>query len=324
MQYNDKISIVVPAYCEPSKVKRFMDAILNIDYPDNLVELILIDDCSPVSLAEIAASYAEAFKDKINFLFHRNQVNSGRAISRNVGISLATNSLIMFIDIDNLLEPGAIKEIVSFFHDKHHTAARINIRIDPARLYTSNYLCYFDSRYLGARNIPEGIISTRFFASDGIILTRDIIDTIGGFDETFYHYGCEDEELGIRVSKAKYDFYFLPDVRAEDSDTPTLRRASERMIVYASKSFPVLKEKHPECVKDSLFSSYELMLDDRRPLSKLLISVIHILPLTTTRKILLRLCEKLDTKGIKLPSFLYKVVLALSYIEGGRLRLQRM
>jgi glycosyltransferase involved in cell wall biosynthesis len=301
-----------------------MDAMLNIDYPGNLVELILIDDCSPVSLAEIAASYAEAFKDKINFLFHRNQVNSGRAISRNVGISLATNSLIMFIDIDNLLEPDAIKKIVSFFHDKHHTAARINIRIDPARLYSSNYLCYFDSRYLGARNIPEGIISTRFFASDGIILTRDIIDTIGGFDETFYHYGCEDEELGIRVSKAKYDFYFLPDARAEDSDTPTLRRASERMIVYASKSFPVLKEKHPECVKDSLFSSYELMLDDRRPLSKLLISVIHILPLTTTRKILLRLCEKLDTKGIKIPGLLYKVVLALSYIEGGRLRLQRM
>ncbi|HCN5429026.1 TPA: glycosyltransferase, partial [Escherichia coli] len=52
MQYNDKISIVVPAYCEPSKVKRFMDAILNIDYPDNLIELILIDDCSPVSLEE--------------------------------------------------------------------------------------------------------------------------------------------------------------------------------------------------------------------------------------------------------------------------------
>ncbi|WP_426720998.1 glycosyltransferase [Enterobacter cloacae complex sp. 301C7] len=45
---------MVPAYCEPSKVKGFMDAILNIDYPNNLVELILIDDCSPISLAEIA------------------------------------------------------------------------------------------------------------------------------------------------------------------------------------------------------------------------------------------------------------------------------
>ncbi|MCV6069550.1 glycosyltransferase family 2 protein, partial [Escherichia coli] len=109
----------------------FMDAILNIDYPDNLIELILIDDCSPVSLEEIAASYGEVFKDKINFLFHRNQINSGRAVSRNVGISLATNSLIMFIDIDNLLEPYAIKKIVSFFHGKHFTAARINIRIDP-------------------------------------------------------------------------------------------------------------------------------------------------------------------------------------------------
>ncbi|AHW93673.1 glycosyltransferase [Enterobacter asburiae] len=324
MQYNDKISIVVPAYCEPSKVKRFMDAILNIDYPDNLIELILIDDCSPVSLKEIAASYGEVFKDKINFSFHRNQVNSGRAISRNVGISLATNSLIMFIDIDNLLEPNAIKKIVSFFHGKHFTAARINIRIDPARLSTSNYLRYFDSRYLGARNIPEGIISTRFFASDGIILTRDIINTIGGFDETFYHYGCEDEELGIRVSKAKYDFYFLPDAKAEDSDTPTLRRASERMVVYASKSFPVLKEKHPECVKDSLFSSYEVMLDDTRLPSKLLINVIHLLPLTTTRKSLLWLCDKLDTKAIKVPDFIYKIVLALSYIEGGRLRQLRM
>ncbi|ELP5713447.1 putative glycosyltransferase YibD [Enterobacter sp. DC1] len=324
MQYNDKISIVVPAYCEPSKVKRFMDTILNIDYPDNLIELILIDDCSPVSLEEIAASYGEAFKDKINFSFHRNQVNSGRAISRNVGISLATNSLIMFIDIDNLLEPDAIKKIVSFFHGKHFTAARINIRIDPARLSTSNYLRYFDSRYLGARNIPEGVISTRFFASDGIILTRDIINTIGGFDETFYHYGCEDEELGIRVSKAKYDFYFLPDAKAEDSDTPTLRRASERMVVYASKSFPVLKEKHPECVKDSLFSSYEVMLDDTRLPSKLLIKVVHLLPHTTTRKSLLWLCDKLDAKAIKIPDFIYKIVLALSYIEGGRLRQLRM
>ena len=61
----------------------------------------------------------------------------------------------MFIDIDNLLEPYAIKNCF-FFHGKHFTAARINIRIDPARLSTSNYLRYFDSRYLGRVISPEG------------------------------------------------------------------------------------------------------------------------------------------------------------------------
>lgn len=322
MQYDDKISIVVPAYCEPEKVQRFMEAMRIICYPDNLIELILIDDCSPVSLADIAEIYAEKFKGKLIFLFHRNQVNSGRAISRNVGISLATNPLIMFIDIDNLLKPDAISKVVSFFRNKQYTAARINIRIDPDRVTKSNYLRYFDSRYLGARNISEGPISTRFFASDGIVLTKDIIDSIGGFDETFYHYGCEDEELGIRVSKANYSFNFLPDARAEDSDTPTLCRASERMIVYASKSFPVLKEKHPLCVKDSLFSFYEMMLEDKSVLNKLMISIIHLLPLKTTRKLLLSLCEKFDAVESKIPDFVYKIVLALSYIEGGRLRLR--
>lgn len=323
MQYDDKISIVVPAYCEPRKIQRFMDAMLNIDYPDNLIELILIDDCSPESLEDIAETYMAKFKGKLTFLFHRNQVNSGRAISRNVGISLASNALIMFIDIDNLLESDAISKVINFFKNKQYTAARINIRIAPDRLNKSNYLRYFDSRYLGARNIPEGPISTRFFASDGIVLTKDIIDAIGGFDETFYHYGCEDEELGIRVSKANYSFYFLPNVRAEDSDTPTLRRASDRMVIYASKSFPVLKEKHPMCVKDSLFSHYEVMLEDKRAINKLLVSAIHLLPLTFTRKLLLSLCEKLDASKFRVPGSLYKVVLALSYIEGGRLRLLR-
>ncbi|XUV83310.1 glycosyltransferase [Enterobacter sp. TMH.L2] len=323
MQYDDKISIVVPAYCEPTKVVRFMDALLNVKYPDNLIELILVDDCSPVSFAEVVKLYAEKFKGKLEFIYHRNEVNSGRAISRNVGYSLSTSNLIMFIDIDNLLEENTIAKVVSFFKGKKYTSARINIRIDPERLKQSNYLRYFDSRYLGARNISEGLISTRFFASDGIILTRDILDSIGGFDETFYHYGCEDEELGIRVSLANYDFYFLPDAKAEDSDTPTLRRASERMVVYASKSFPVLKEMHPQCVKDSLFSFYEVLLQDKRISRKLIISFIHLMPVQSMKKILLSLCEKLDSGQVVVPGFLYKIVLALSYIEGGRLRSQR-
>lgn len=116
----------------------------------------------------------------------------------------------MFIDIDNLIEPKAIKKIVSFFHGKQYTAARINIRIDPARLYTSNYLRYFDSRYLGARNIPEGTISTRFFASDGIILTRILLIRLVVLMRHFIITAVKMKNSVSELQKQSMTFIFYP------------------------------------------------------------------------------------------------------------------
>ncbi|MGP3592560.1 glycosyltransferase [Vagococcus sp. WN89Y] len=320
--HDEKISIVVPAYCAPEKVARFLDGLLENDYPDQNVEVILIDDCSPVSLANVVESYMHKFAGSTNLIFHRNSQNSGRAFSRNIGYLLATARVIMFLDVDNILEKNAIKNAMSFFRGKDFVCARINIRISPQRVTESNYIRYFDSRYLGARGVQEERISTRYFASDGILITRDILEEIGAFDEDFRHYGCEDEELGIRISKAGYPFYFLPTVLAEDSDIPTIRRASERMVTYASCSFPLLIKKHPECIGDCLFSSFELLLADKRVAHKLIVSGIHYFPVVSFKRIMLKFCERMDKSKICIPDFFYKAILALSYIEGGRIRIR--
>lgn len=320
--HDEKISIVVPAYCEPEKVVRFLDGLIAVDYPGHQIEVILIDDCSPTSLENTVQNYKNKFSGSINLLFHRNSKNSGRAVSRNIGYSLATARIIMFLDVDNILEKNSLKNAMLFFRNKHFVCARINIRIAPKRITESNFVRYFDSRYLGARGVKESRISTRYFASDGVIITRDILENIGAFDEDFRHYGCEDEELGIRISKAGYPFYFLPTVLAEDSDTPTIRRASERMVVYASCSFPVLVKKHPDCIGDSLFSSFELLLADKRKVHKLIVLSLHYFPIVSLKCIMLNFCECMDKSKIIIPDFFYKAVLALSYIEGGLLRIR--
>ena len=320
--HTELLSIIVPAYCDSEKLERFIKGIIELDYPKELIQLIVIDDCSPVNLEPTFNRFRDELKDVYSLIYFRNPENSGRSKTRNIGIQFAESRVLVFIDIDNILEKNSLAGIADFFHGRELTSARMNIRIDPLRLNSSQYMRYFDSRYLGARGVGLERISTRFFASDGVIITRDVLDIIGGFDESFYHYGCEDEELGMRIGEKCYPFYFLPDVKAEDSDLPTIGRASARMVTYAHKSFPLLKEKHPECLANSIFGAYELLLANKSFSSRILLNALHALPIKTLKNVLLHCCEALDNKTFKIPAIFYKSLLALSYIEGGRSRLK--
>ncbi|MGC6387337.1 glycosyltransferase family 2 protein [Ewingella sp. S1.OA.A_B6] len=318
--HTELISIIVPAYCNAEKLERFLKGIIELDYPRNFLQLIIIDDCSPIDLESTFNEFKKECNNSHSLIFHRNSINLGRSKTRNIGIGYAEGRVLLFIDVDNILEKKALIGISDFFYEKNLTSARINIRINPSRLCSSQYMRYFDSRYLGARDVGQSLISTRFFASDGVAVTRDVIDSIGGFDESFYHYGCEDEELGMRIGEMGYPFYFLPNVKAEDSDTPTISRASARMVTYAHKSFPLLKEKHPECLRESIFGAYELLRISQKKSDRILLSILHAAPIKTFRMCLLKVCDFLDKKPFKIPAVIYKSLLAFSYIEGGRLR----
>lgn len=157
-------------------------------------------------------------------------------------------------------------------------------------------------------------IEYRYFASDAFLISKSEFEAQKGFDESFRHYGCEDEEFGARLRLSSVPFFFCSDALLYDNDTPTLDRACERMIPYARYSVPLLVKKHPEIVDKLLFPQAERKGSMKSTVLRVALSCANSIKLNKFVRVVL---NKLDNRNkFKIRAIFYKLVLAMYYIEG--------
>lgn len=113
--YNEKVSVVVPVYNAEKSLGECLDSILSQDYQN--IEIVLIDDGSTDSSAELCASYQKKYGSKIKYFY---QSNSGPAAARNQGIEKSSGKYIAFVDADDTVSPVMISTMVSKA-EEHHT-----------------------------------------------------------------------------------------------------------------------------------------------------------------------------------------------------------
>lgn len=97
-----KISVVIPSYGRAHLLKKTLPTYIQ----DNVIELILIDDCSPDKTAQVVAELQKEYP--IIRYFHNTQ-NIKQAASKNIGIDHAIGDYIYFGDDDSVLLPNSMK-----------------------------------------------------------------------------------------------------------------------------------------------------------------------------------------------------------------------
>ena len=102
----DLITVVIPAYNAEQFIRECIESILNQTYK-NLEIICVCDGCSDRT-AEILQELAE--KDS-RMIVQVEFENHGAAISRNIGMNMATGEWIVFGDADDLYEYSAIEEL---------------------------------------------------------------------------------------------------------------------------------------------------------------------------------------------------------------------
>ena len=103
------ISIVIPAYNAAATVGRCLDSLLAQTYRD--FELIVVDDGSTDSTAQIISAYAER-DSRIRLI---RQENAGVSAARNVGLDVARGDLIGFTDSDDAVSPEFLEALLSLY-----------------------------------------------------------------------------------------------------------------------------------------------------------------------------------------------------------------
>jgi len=93
-------------------LRQKIEHLLTIDYPENLVEVIIVSDGSSDGTNEILRTIQSP---RLRKVILDNQC--GKSTALNQALSLATGEIVLFVDIRPWLEPTALRQLISNFAD---------------------------------------------------------------------------------------------------------------------------------------------------------------------------------------------------------------
>ncbi|MEM3507277.1 MAG: glycosyltransferase, partial [Candidatus Bathyarchaeia archaeon] len=115
-----KVSINLPIYNEEKVIARLLNAVLNLDYPKNKLEIIVIDDSND-STTQIIKSYEEKYKGLIKFI-HRNNRNGFKAGALQLALENSTGEFIAIFDADYVPKPNFLKALLPYLYIEENVA----------------------------------------------------------------------------------------------------------------------------------------------------------------------------------------------------------
>lgn len=164
-----KFSIIMPTFNRAFIISDAIDSALNQTYQD--FELIIVDDGSDDNTEQlIAEKYAaELTEGKI---VYKRIPNSGVCRARNVGLSIAKNEWIAFLDSDNKLLP----DFLETFRDAIYKNPRAKFFYAKIQHRGSGHLC-------GESFCYEKLAGENYIDLGAVVFNKKLYIKLGGFDE---------------------------------------------------------------------------------------------------------------------------------------------
>ncbi len=189
------ISVIIPTYNRADFVLEAIESVLNQTYQN--FELIVVDDGSTDETEE---KVQKSFPNKLSFI---KQPNQGVSSARNTGIQSSNGDWIAFLDSDDYWLPKKL-DIQTMFLQKNQSALicqteeiwiRKDKRVNQKKIHKKHSGLIFE--YC----LPLCIVS-----SSSVIIKRELLDRVGGFDTNLP--ACEDYDLWLRIAK-DHPIYFI-------------------------------------------------------------------------------------------------------------------
>ncbi len=114
-RYTPSVSVVIALRNEESQVKRLIDNLINLDYPKDLLQYVLINDHSTDETHNLLLeNKSENFK-----ILNMSEGEFGKKQAILKGVSLADGDVIITSDADCSFNKNWIKKMVSYYHNKN-------------------------------------------------------------------------------------------------------------------------------------------------------------------------------------------------------------
>lgn len=205
------ISVVIPNYNGSKLLEQNLPSVYEaLNNAKTDFEIIITDDCSTdSSVAFIRQNYP---------LVHLaiNEKNQGFSASCNKGIALANKDLILLLNTDIELNKDFFESQFKYFElaDTFGVMSKIIGAKNGETQDTARFLKYSGFK-IKANNFyhlenEDFLTPTAYLSGANALIDTKKLKDIGGFDEIFSPFYCEDFELGLRAWRLGWKCYYDP------------------------------------------------------------------------------------------------------------------
>lgn len=216
------VSVVVPAYNEAEVLPEAMAALAQVDYPQDRIDFLYVyEKRSTDGTERIIKGWAE--RDARFVPVERDEPTGGKAAAANYGIARAHGELLVSLDADHAIEPGAIKRAARWFLSDERLACVKGRAV--GKNAASSFLAMqakverdaIEKVDIYARQVFGGFTA---FGGGQAIFRRDVFDRLGPMDESIL---VEDIDYSARIHAAGLGLRVDPGIRSWEENPPDLR-----------------------------------------------------------------------------------------------------
>jgi len=220
----------------------------------DVVEIIIVDDGSTDSTKDVVEKYP------VKYVY---QENNGPAAARNRGWRAAKGDIVCFTDSDCIPDRTWVRQLLKKFIHPDITAVGGSYDIANREGLIAN--CIHEEIMERHRNMPEYVHA---FGSYNVAIRKEVLETVGGFDETYRRASGEDNDLSYRILKEGHKIAFARNAIVAHHHT-------ERFSIYLKEQFRhgywrmKLYRDHPDMMKGDHYTSIKDIVEP--PISLLLL-----------------------------------------------------
>ncbi len=254
------VSILIPARNEEKVIGKLIHSLLNLKYPEEKLEIIVINDGSSDRTEEIVREFARMDR-RIKILnIPEEESGRGKGEALNRGLKVSKNDVIAVYDADNIPEPESLYKLCGALISQKNLAACVG----KFRAYNKekNLL----TKLINIESIVfQWIIQAgrwffmkiSFIPGTNFVVWKSIIEDLGGWDKNAL---TEDSELTFRIYEKGYRIKFLPVVASWEQEPEKLGTWFRQRTRWAMGNSYIISKHLKKIFRKRLnFSVFELL-----------------------------------------------------------------
>jgi cellulose synthase/poly-beta-1,6-N-acetylglucosamine synthase-like glycosyltransferase len=256
-----KVTIIVASYNSQDTIADCLKSILALDYPENFVEVIVMDGVSKDATVKIA----EQFPIKVI------SIRLNAPASYNYAMKIATHPVLGFIDADAKVERDWLRKVVP--HLSEPQVAGVSGSIETWN--NNNPWAKSIGYELKNRYSRIGKYTGRI-ATMNLLLKKAVIEEVGGWDEKLPSQ--YDTDFGFRISAKGYKIAYEPSAVCYHFNRPTLKAFYRQQLQYGKNTLK-LYFKHGHLAKGDEITDVGMNVQPVLLLAVLILFLLGIVPL---------------------------------------------
>jgi hypothetical protein len=255
-----RFSAAVVTYNNRDQIDACLDSLLA---EPEARQVLVVDNASPDGTAEAVLKRSQA-EPRLELL--RRPANEGFARACNRALRRATEPLVLLLNPDAALRPGALAALGRGFA-AHPEAGILGLKVYDwdgvtvqlsCRAFPGHGTALFNRWSLLTRLLPWNPWSRRYLALDfdhgrpapfdwvsgcAMALRRELLERVGAFDEDYFLF-CEDVDLCLRARRAGFEVLYWPEASARHRIGGSSRSVPRLVVRQRHRSMWLYYKKH--------------------------------------------------------------------------------